>query len=433
MSYAPASARPAGRPGDPFSRHYASRVHTTTASDIRALFAMAARPGVISLAGGMPGTTALPIDVVADLAPRLLSSQGAAALQYATAHGDPLLREKICDVMALEGIRARADDVLVTVGSQQALDLVARIFIDPGDVVLAEAPSYVGALGVFGAFQAEVVHVPMDGDGLVPDALDAAIRGLAAAGRRAKLLYTVPNFHNPAGVTLPASRRGRVLDICASAGLLIVEDNPYGLLGFGGVPERALHADNPDGVLYLGTFSKIFAPGVRVGWAVAPPAVRDTLVLAAESAILCHSSLAQLLVREYLCAHPWQRHVAGLRDVYQRRRDAMLAALDSAGLGGPGGCGWTTPAGGFYVWLSLPDGISAPAMLPRAVSRGVAYVPGTGFYATHASAQGAARLRLSYCFPEPDLIREGVRRLAAVIEAEQRRDPAGSRAAAVTS
>jgi len=430
MSYAPASERPLGRPRDPFSHHYASRAHTASASDIRALFAVAARPGVISLAGGMPGASALPVDAVADLAARLLSSQGAVALQYATAHGDPRLREKICDVMALEGIRARADDVVVTVGSQQALDLVARIFIDPGDVVLAEAPSYVGALGVFSAFQAEVVHVPMDDGGLVPDALDAAIRRLGAAGRRPKLLYTVPNFHNPAGVTLLASRRGRILDICASAGLLIIEDNPYGLLGFAGAPARALYADNPDGVLYLGTFSKIFAPGVRVGWAAAPPAVRDKLLIAAESAILCHSSLAQLLVREYLCTYSWQRHVAALRDVYRQRRDAMLAALDAVGVGG---CGWTTPAGGFYVWLRLPDGIDATAMLPRAVASGVAYVPGTGFYAGYANGQGASHLRLSYCFPEPDHIHEAIRRLATVIEAEHQHGHAGSPATAVRS
>jgi len=270
----------------------------------------------------------------------------------------------------------------------------------------------------------------MDDGGLVPDALDAAIRRLGAAGRRPKLLYTVPNFHNPAGVTLLASRRGRILDICASAGLLIIEDNPYGLLGFAGAPARALYADNPDGVLYLGTFSKIFAPGVRVGWAAAPPAVRDKLLIAAESAILCHSSLAQLLVREYLCTYPWQRHVAALRDVYRQRRDAMLAALDAVGVGG---CGWTTPAGGFYVWLRLPDGIDATAMLPRAVASGVAYVPGTGFYAGYANGQGASHLRLSYCFPEPDHIHEAIRRLATVIEAEHQHGHAGSPATAVRS
>jgi 2-aminoadipate transaminase len=382
------------------------------ASEIRALFAMAARPEVISLAGGMPCVSALPLDIVGQLAGQLIGSRGSAALQYGTAQGDPGLREMICEVMKLEGIRARPDDVVVTVGSQQALDLIARIFIDPGDVVLVEGPSYVGALGVFAAYQAEMIHVPMDNDGLIPEALAEAIRRLAAAGRRAKFLYTVPNFHNPAGVTLSPPRRGRIADICASAGLPVIEDNPYGLLGLTGDPGQALRAIDPHGVVYLGTFSKTFAPGVRVGWAVAPPAVRDKIVLAAESAVLCHSSLAQLLVRDYLCGQPWQEQIKIFRELYRQRRDAMLDSLDDTM---PGGCQWTRPGGGFYVWLRLPDGLDAKAMLPQAVSSGVAYVPGTGFY---ADGSGRNYMRLSYCFPSPDRISEGVRRLAEVIETE---------------
>jgi DNA-binding transcriptional MocR family regulator len=397
---------------DPFADNYALAARAMVASEIRALFAVAARPEVISLAGGMPYLSALPLDVVGDMAGALIAGRGSAALQYCTAHGDPGLREKICEVMELEGIRAHPDDVVVTVGSQQALDLTARILTDPGDVVLAEGPSYVGALGVFASYQAEVRHVQMDGEGLIPESLEDAIRRLAAAGRRAKFLYTVPNFHNPAGVTLSDRRRGRILDICASAGLPVVEDNPYGLLGFAGKPSRALRADDPHGVVYLGTFSKTFAPGVRVGWAVAPPAVRDKLVLAAESAVLCHSSLSQLLVRDYLCNQPWREHVGVFRELYRQRRDAMLAALDAVM---PSGCSWTRPAGGFYVWLGLPDGLDARAMLPQAVSSGVAYVPGTGFY---ADGQGGQHMRLSYCFPPPDRITEGIRRLAGVIGAE---------------
>jgi DNA-binding transcriptional MocR family regulator len=404
--------RPNGTRIDPFAANYASGARAMVASEIRALFAVAARPEVVSLAGGMPCVSALPLDVVGDMAGQLIAGRGSAALQYCTAQGDPGLREMICEVMKLEGIRARPDDVVVTVGSQQALDLMARIFIDPGDVVLVEGPSYVGALGVFAAAQAEVIHVPMDDDGLIPESLEEAIRRLAAAGRRAKFLYTVPNFHNPAGVTLSRPRRGRILHICASAGLPVVEDNPYGLLSFAGEPGRALRADDPYGVVYLGTFSKTFAPGVRVGWALAPPDVRDKLVLAAESAVLCHSSLAQLLVREYLRCQPWQEQIKIFRELYRQRRDAMLDALDTVM---PGGCSWTRPAGGFYVWLRLPGGLDSKAMLPHAVSSGVAYVPGTGFY---ADGSGTHYMRLSYCFPSPDRIREGVQRLANVIEAE---------------
>jgi 2-aminoadipate transaminase len=418
--------QPHGSRIDPYVDRYAARARGMIASEIRALFAVAARPEVVSFAGGSPYVTALPLDVIGGMAGELVTDRGAVALQYCPAHGDPGLREKICEVMALEGIHAHPDDVVVTVGSQQALDLMTRIFVDPGDVILAEAPSYVGALGAFNSYQAQVMHVAMDEDGLIPEALDETIRNLTAHGRRAKFLYTVPNFHNPAGVTLAPSRRHRILEICHTAGLLVVEDNPYGLLGFEGEPLRALRADDPEGVVYLGTFSKTFASGVRVGWAAAPSAVRDKLVLAAESAVLCQSSLAQLLVREYLCTQPWREQVKVFRELYQQRRDAMLHGLDALM---PTGCHWTRPAGGFYVWLRLPDGLNSKAMLPRAVSSRVAYVPGTGFY---ADGQGAQHMRLSYCFPEPHRINEGVRRLAGVIEREiELRDTFGAGSAVV--
>jgi 2-aminoadipate transaminase len=382
------------------------------ASEIRALFSVAARPEIVSLAGGSPYVAALPLDAVGSMVGDLVSSQGTQALQYCTAQGDEGLRERICEIMALEGIAAHADDVIVTVGSQQALDLLTRIFIDPGDVVLAEAPSYVGALGAFAAYQADVVHVPMDEDGLIPEALSETIARVAASGRRMKFLYTVPNFHNPAGVTLSLSRRAEILAICQQAGLLVVEDNPYGLLGFDSDPMRALRADDAEGVVYLGTFSKTFAAGVRVGWAVAPPAIRDKLILAAESAVLCHSSFSQLTVREYLATQPWREQIKDFRELYRVRRDATLDALERLM---PPGCHWTRPAGGFYVWLRMPEGIDAKAMLPRAISARVAYVPGTGFYADGSGTQFA---RICYAFPTPDRIREGIRRLASVVEGE---------------
>ena len=291
-----ANSRRQGSRIDPYFDQYAERARGMVASEIRALFAVTARPEIVSLAGGSPYVTALPLDVVGNMVGQLVADRGSVALQYCTAQGDVGLREKICEVMSLEGIRAHPDDVVVTVGSQQALDLITRIFVDPNDVVLAEAPSYVGALGSFAAYQADVVHVAMDDDGLIPEALEETIQRLTAAGRRIKFLYTVPNYQNPAGVTLAAQRRPRILEICQAAGLLVIEDNPYGLLGFDGEPMRSLRADDAAGVVYLGTFSKTFAPGVRVGWAAAPPAIRDKLVLAAESAVLCHSSFSQLVV-----------------------------------------------------------------------------------------------------------------------------------------
>jgi DNA-binding transcriptional MocR family regulator len=390
---------------------YAARTKGMTISEIRALFAVASRPEVVSLAGGMPYLSALPLDVVGDALARLVAERGDVALQYGSGQGDPGLRERILEVMTPQQVIAHRDDIVVTTGSQQALDYVTRIFIDPGDVIIAEAPSYVGALGVFRAYQAGVVHVPMDDEGLIPEALEETLQEVARAGRRAKLLYTVPNHHNPAGVTLSAPRRPQIVDIAQRHGVLVLEDDPYGLLGFDGDPLPSLQRLNPEGVIYLGSFSKTFAPGFRVGWAVAPHAVREKLVLASEAAILCPSNFSQLAVSTYLDTHDWRHQVAVFRELYRERSVAMLEALADL----VPTAHWTTPLGGFYVWLTLPDGLDATAMLPRAVTERVAYVPGTAFY---ADGQGRQSMRLSYCYPTPERIREGVRRLSGVIDAE---------------
>jgi 2-aminoadipate transaminase len=403
---------------DPHHERYAERARSMTASEIRALFAVASRPEVVSLAGGMPYLRALPLEEIASVVARLIAERGTEALQYGSGQGEPHLREQICMVMATVGIAAHPDEVVVTTGSQQALDLVTRIFIDPGDIVLAESPSYVGALGAFRSYQADVRHVAMDDQGLVPGALRDALAGLRAEGRQAKFLYTVPSFHNPAGVTAPPERRAETLAICREAGLLVLEDDPYGLLGFDGPPPRAIRADDGDDgcVVYLGSFSKTFAPGLRVGWALAPHAVRDKLVLASEATQLCPSAYSQLTVSAYLQTQPWEEQVKTYREVYRERRDAMLGALSDLM---PAGSTWTRPDGGFYVWLTLPDGIDAARMLPLAISERVAYVPGSAFYAGPELPPEARRsMRLSYCYPEPDRIREGVRRLAGVVERE---------------
>jgi 2-aminoadipate transaminase len=397
---------------DDFTDRYAARTRGMAASEIRALFAVANRPEIVSLAGGMPNLAALPLNDVAAILGDLVTQQGTAALQYGGAQGDAGLREHICTVMALEGIDAHPDDIVITVGSQEGLDLLARIFLDPGDVVLAEAPSYVGALGVFAAAEARVLHVAMDSDGLHPEALQEKIDFCRRNGAEPKLLYTVPSFHNPAGVTQTAERRAELLAVAQRNRLLVIEDNPYGLLGFDSDPTPALRAHTEQGVIYLGSFSKTFAPGFRVGWVYAPPAVRSKLILAAESQTLCPPTFSQMAVRAYLENHDWQRQIKTYREVYRERRDAMLETLDAVM---PPGSTWTRPAGGFYVWLTVPEGIDTKAMMPRAIHGRVAYVPGTGFF---ADGTGGRHMRLSYCFPEPDRIREGVRRLAGVLEEE---------------
>jgi 2-aminoadipate transaminase len=401
---------------DDYTDRYARRVRGMTASEIRALFAVASRPEVVSLAGGAPYVAALPLDAVGEMLGKLATDHGPTTLQYGIGQGTLELRERICEVMALSGIDvgcgASPEDVVVTVGGQQALDLVARIFLDPGDVVLAEGPTYVGALGVFQAAQAHVVHVPMDDEGLVPEALERSIAEVARSGRRAKFLYTIPTFQNPAGVTLTEERRERVLDICERAGLLVVEDDPYGQLSFDGDAPAPLRARRRDGVFYLSTFSKTFAPGMRVGWILAPHAVREKLVIASEAQILCPSAYAQAAITAYLSTMPWREQLKTYREIYRERRDALLAALADLM---PAGTTWTEPKGGLFVWTTLPDGLDAKAMMPRAIAARVAYVPGTGFY---ADGTGAGHMRLNFSFPPPERIREGVRRLAGVMEQE---------------
>jgi DNA-binding transcriptional MocR family regulator len=386
-------------------------------SEIRSLFAVASRPEIVSLAGGMPNLSAIDMNVMASIVEKLVREHGQEALQYGSGQGHPKLREQICDVMALEGIRANPDDVLVTTGSQQALDLISRIFIDPGDVVLVEAPSYVGALGTFAQYEASVVHVEMDKDGLVPEALRQAIKTLRYQGRRIKFLYLIPNYQNPAGVLLPADRRTEILDICRSEKIFIVEDNPYGLLGFGRPSPNAMRAEDSENVIYLGSFSKTIVPGFRIGWALVPQALREKLVIASESSILCPSNFAQMSISSYLANQPWRDQISSFVELYRVRRDAMLETLDAYF---PKSATWTRPQGGFYVWVTLPPEIDTKALMPKAIVAKVAYVPGTAFY---ADGLGSWSMRLSYCYPTPERIREGVKALAGVVEQEiQRRN-----------
>ena len=397
---------------DPWYHHYADRAAGLSTSEVRALFAVASRPEVVSLAGGMPFVSALPSELIRSSFDRVMTDSGPQALQYGSGQGTPALREQILQMMALEWIHGSVDDVVVTTGSQQALDLITKLFINPGDVVLAEAPSYVGAIGVFRSYQAEISHVQMDDSGLIPQALRERIAELAATGKRIKFLYTIHNFQNPAGVTLTWERRIEILEICRSNGILVLEDNPYGLLYFDAPPPQAMRSVEEDGVVYLGSFSKTLAPGFRIGWALAPHAIREKLILANESAILSPSSFSQFVVSEYLRTADWMAQIATFRDVYRERRNTMLHALDEH----LPELSWTHPDGGFYVWITLPESLDSKAMLPRAVKELVAYTPGTAFFAR--PSDGRSFMRLSFCYPTPEMIRVGIRRLATVINGE---------------
>ena len=393
---------------DPFTDLYASRMGGMSASEVRALFAVASRPEVVSLAGGMPFVQALPPADVLDVVRAVVEETAPQALQYCGGIGLPGLRERLCELMAEEGVQADPSRVLVTNGAQQGLDLVAKVFVDPGDPIVVEAPAYVGALSAFSAYQPRFVQIPLDDEGLVVEELERELdRGL-----HPKFVYTVPNFSNPAGVTMSAARRERLVAVCRAAGVPIVEDNPYGMLRFEGEPLPCLHALDPGNVIYLGTLSKVFAPGVRVGWVFGDGGVIGRLVLAKEAADLCSSSFMQLVAERYLAGDRWRTNLAGLVDVYRTRRDAMLEALERSF---PPGSTWTRPSGGFYVWASLPPGLDASALLPTAVEHRVAYVPGTAFY---PDGRGRDAMRLAFCYPPEDRIREGIRRLGDLLRNE---------------
>lgn len=397
---------------DPYLQRYAKRTRGMSASEIRALFAAASRPEVVSFAGGMPYTSALDFQAVEDVVIDVVRNHGPTALQYGEGQGRAELREQLVEVMAAEDVPAHADDLVVTVGGQQALELVAKLFVDPGDVVIAEGPTYVGALGALSSHEADVRHVRMDDDGLIPEALEDSLDALAREGRSPTFLYLVPNHQNPAGVSLSIPRRHRVAEIAEARDLLILEDNPYGLLDFAGHTRPSLRSLAPRQVIYVGTVSKTFAPGARIGWTAAPGPIRDKLVLLREAADLCPSNLTQMVVETWLARQPWFEQVKRFREVYRERAEAILHALSEEF---PVECRWTTPLGGFYVWATLPDGIDTSALLAKAVSRKVSYVPGRGFY---ADGQGGTQMRLSYSYPPPSKIHEGIARIGELLREE---------------
>jgi 2-aminoadipate transaminase len=395
-----------------YDRLFAARAAGVVSSAMRDLMSLSERPEIISLAGGFPDTDAFPVEVYEEVAAVLGREHLASALQYGPTEGLGELRERIVEIMAHEGARARAEDIMITTGGQQAIDLTMRTFVDRGDVVLAEGPTYPGAVPCFTAFGARVTHVPMDDDGLRVDLLEEALDDLAARGERPKLLYTIPNFHNPAGVTMSRERRERLVALAHERGLLIVEDNPYGQIRFQGDALPTLYElDDGEGwVVYLSTFSKILAPGVRVGWVAAPAPVLRKVNLGKQGGDLCSSTLAQRFVLEYLRRNDWRDHVSRLNVIYSSRRDAMLRALEEEL---PGEAEWTRPRGGLFVWATLPSYIDTRDLLALATEQyQVAFVPGQAAY---LDGRGRSSMRLNFSGVGEATISEGVRRLGAAV------------------
>jgi 2-aminoadipate transaminase len=379
-------------------------------SAMRDLMALTERPEVISLAGGWPDTSTFPPDSYAALMSTVANQSCSRALQYGPTEGLTLVKRCIAEVMRAEGIEIDTDELLVTTGGQQVIDLVCKTLLDPGDAVVCEAPTYPGAVPTFCAYEANVVHVTMDREGMRTDELAATLDELERAGQRPKFIYTVPTFHNPAGVTLSLERRRELVRIAAERELLVLEDNPYGLLRYEGAPLPTLRSlDGGEFVIYASTFSKILSPGVRLGWAAAPAPVLEKMNIGKQAADLCSSSISQYFVGAYFDSGPWEDYVRSLIEIYRRRRDVML---DSLAEEFPREAEWTHPQGGLFIWATMPDYIDTTDLLARALDRHVAFVPGR---AAFLDGRGGSAMRLNFSGVDEDQIREGIRRLGEVV------------------
>jgi 2-aminoadipate transaminase len=417
---------------------FAARTRGMKSSAMREMMALTERPDVISLAGGLPDTSTFAPELYAKLMSQVAATSTARALQYGPTEGMAVTVDCIVEVMAAEGTAIDPANVIVTTGGQQVIDLVCKALIDPGDVIVAEAPTYPGAIPTFGAYQADVVQIEIDSDGMPIDELEAVLDRLAAEGRRPKFIYTIPNFQNPGGVTMSLARRRRLIEVARERELLVLEDNPYGLLRYEGEPLPTLYSLDvtagsggagdaggaggvggdglsSDLVIYLGTFSKILSPGLRLGWAVAPRPVLEKLNLGKQGADLCSSPMTQLFVSAYFAEHAadgrpaWIEYVERLRDLYRRRRDVMLEAL-AENFGGR--ATWTRPEGGLFIWATL-DGIDTTDLMGR--SKGVAFVPGRSAYMDVDGRRGASSMRLNFAGVPDENIREGIRRISAIV------------------
>ena len=389
---------------------YARREREFRPSPVRAVFELALDPRFVSLAGGNPDTGLLPHEEIAEISSRLLHQRGAEILQYGSGAGIGALTEVIAALMARQGARVSSSELLITTGSQMGIDLATKLLCDPGDVVVAEGPTYVGAMGVFGAYETELRQIPVDDEGMVPQALEETLEAVAREGKRVGYVYTIPHHQNPSGTTLSLSRREQVVEVCARRGVPIVEDDPYAFVGFPGAePLASLYSLNPGGVLHLGSFSKIFSPGMRVGWVAAPAQVRDRLQIAGESVDIHPSVLAQEIVAAYVGTPSWEEHLGRLRQAYARRCRSLLTSLEEHA---PQGVRWTVPSGGFFTWVTV-DGVDPGAdILGAAIERELIVVPGRACF---AGRPPSACLRLAYSNSSPEVLEEGARRLSRLI------------------
>lgn len=397
---------------DTSNKRVATRVKKLRSSPVRDLFSAATRPDVISLSGGMPDVSLIPQDAIRQAVDAVVNDDAAraVALQYGTTDGTLGMKNVVCSLMRDFGVRCKPEQVFITTGAQQALSLIAKTFLDPGDIIIVEGPTYLTAISAFAAYEPEIVSIPFDNDGMRMDLLEDELKRIGKGNPRLKFIYTIPNFQNPGGVTMSDERRRRLIELVQEYDVMLIEDDPYGRLRYVGghqVPLKAMDSK----VIYLGTISKTMAPGLRVGWIIAPEHVVSKINLVKQGTDLCGSSFDQAVVEHYFTDTNWQKVLQGFIEVYGQRRDAMLDALKEFF---PEEASWTNPEGGFFVWVTLPEYVDTGSMLAEALEAGVTYVPGDSFYADGKSGKNCMRINFSYETPEN--IREAIRRLAEVIE-----------------
>jgi 2-aminoadipate transaminase len=380
-------------------------------SEIRELLKFTRQPDIISFAGGLPGPETFPVKELEDISCKVLREKGALALQYGTTEGEKSFREEIAKWLSRDNSIIKPENILVTAGSQQGLDIVSKIFLDPHDIIIVELPSYIGGLQAFTSYRAKMIGVPQDDKGMKMDLLEAVLSRLAKKGKKPKFIYVVPDFQNPSGVTMSLERRKKLLELAYQYEIPIVEDSPYRDLRYKGQSVPIIHSlDKEDHVMVLGTFSKLLCPGLRLAWIVAPIEWMDRMVVAKQGMDLCCPSLTQLMVAEYMSRGLLPKQIEKIRMMYGKKLEAMLEALSRHM---PKGVGWSKPEGGLFLWVKLPKKMSANDLFPKAIESKVAYVVGSAF---HCNGKGQNTMRLNFSYSSEQQIDEGIKRLAKMIK-----------------
>ncbi|MEA2055007.1 MAG: PLP-dependent aminotransferase family protein [Candidatus Thermoplasmatota archaeon] len=388
---------------------YSDHVKRMKSSEIRELLEVSQRVGVISFAGGLPNPDAFPIQDIKKIVCDVLEEEGKIALQYGSTSGLDKLKREIASMVNKDGVKADEDNIFITVGSQQALDLAGRVFLNEGDTVFLGSPTYLGGINAFLAYGAKMVGVTLDDDGMKVDELEEKVKESKRKGGNAKIIYTIPTFQNPAGVVMSEDRRKRIAEIAEENDLLLIEDDPYGKLRFDGKPLKPVRAYN-ENVIYMGTFSKILSPGFRLAYVVAPEPVAKKMIVAKQSTDLCTPTFTQAIAYRFMRDGFMDRHIPHIIEMYKRKRDIMLDALEQYF---PEGCKWTHPHGGMFLWATLPEHIDTAEMFKDALKEKVAYVHGRAFY---VDGGGSNSMRLNFSNPSDEKITEGIKRLGKVIE-----------------